>query len=70
LTDFTINDQGTIVIISAKNRKARRWVKTFVSPEGYQPNYPEMVIVEPRYAEAVVKGIIADGFRVKLAGSD
>jgi hypothetical protein len=64
--DFILEDHGSILFLHPQNQSAREWVKTYVSSEGYQPNWPR-VLVEPRYAPDLIQGLQNDGFIVESA---
>lgn len=62
--DFELQNEGSIIIIYANTTDAKEWVKENVSAAGYQPNYPNSIIVEPRYAMDLLNGIKDAGFTV------
>lgn len=64
MPDFTVEDHGTIFFIRPETDAAKEWVKKNVSQEGYQPYYPDQVVVEHRFVQNIVMGIVADGFVV------
>lgn len=62
--DFTVQNEGSIIVIHANTPAARTWVEENVSAAGYQPDYPRSLIVEPRYAMDLLTGIKSDGLTV------
>jgi hypothetical protein len=65
--DFTVQNEGSIIIIHANTKAARTWINENVSESGYQPDFPNSIIVEPRYAMDLLTGIKEAGFTI---GSD
>lgn len=58
-----ITDTGSIVLIEPMTRRAAAWIDEDVGAEsGFQPWYPT-IIVEPRYVDAIIDGMAADGIR-------
>ena len=63
---FALDDQGTILILIALTAAARDWVEANIGKDnGYQPYYPERIIVERRYIQPILDGIEADGLAVE-----
>ncbi len=62
--DFSLTDQGTILVLSALTDDARAWVGENVGTEGYQPDLPNRVYLEPRYVDALLDGIGEAGLTV------
>ena len=60
MTDFNISNHGSLVLVSAVTDVARSWVREHVSSEGYQPNYPGVLVVEPRYLGDILAGMDED----------
>jgi len=56
--DFTVNNQGSIVLLYPCTDAARTWVEENIGQggESFQPWYPT-IICEPRYIEAILEGI-------------
>lgn len=61
--DFILEDHGSILFLHPQNKSAEDWVNASVSQEGYQPNWPS-VLLERRYAQALVEGVQSEGFTV------
>lgn len=64
--DFILEDHGSILFLHPQNQNAKNWVASYVSREGYQPNWPS-VLLEPRYASDLIHGLQNDGFIVEVA---
>lgn len=62
--DFTIENHGSIFIFRPLSIGAQQWVEENVSPEGFHPDWPTLV-VEHRYASDLYQGILAAGFNVR-----
>jgi hypothetical protein len=63
--DFKVYPKGSIIMVEPLSPQARAWVKENVSPEGYQPYFPAL-IVEAAYIEDLVAGIQAEGMSVEV----
>lgn len=60
--DFRFENHGSIAFIRPLNDGAVAWVEEHIGQDnGYQPQWPT-VLVEHRFAEAILEGILADGF--------
>jgi hypothetical protein len=64
--DFIAQNGGSIIILRAMNADATAWIEENVSAGGYQPNYPESLIIEPRYFDDLAYGIQNAGLTVSL----
>ncbi len=63
--DFTIRDEGSLLLLVARTESAREWIDTHIGPaNGYQPFYPT-VVIEARFAGAILEGIAEDGLEVR-----
>jgi hypothetical protein len=59
--DFTIRDEGSLVLLSPCTEPARNWIADHIGPDnGYQPYYPT-IVVEPRYLAPILEGIRESG---------
>ena len=66
--DFTIRDEGTIVLLVPHTQPARSWIDEHIGPDnGYQPYYPT-VVIEHRYARPILEGIRESGFSLISGG--
>lgn len=64
--DFILQDCGSILFLHPQNKNATDWINDNVSSEGWQPHWPS-VLLEPRYASDLIKGLQNDGFVVEVA---
>ena len=63
--DVTVQNHGSLVQVVPHTTAARAWIDEHIGPDnGYQPYYPN-VIVEPRYIEDIVDGMVADGLELE-----
>ena len=63
--DFTIRDEGSILLLTPHTEPARTWIADHIGPDnGYQPLYPTIVI-EPRYFGPILEGIRESGLEVR-----
>jgi hypothetical protein len=63
--DFVLENHGSIFLLRPLTESARIWVDENVGPDnGFQPNYPT-VVIEHRYIADIVRGAIADGLEVR-----
>jgi len=64
MADFTVNNQGSIVLLYPSTDAARAWVDEHIGKDnGFQPYYPT-VVCEPRYLGDILEGIGAEGLDV------
>lgn len=62
--DVVVQDNGSTVFLRPQSRQAISWINRNIGKDnGYQPYWPT-VLIEPRYVEAVVDGMEADGLLV------
>ena len=60
-SDFSLRDEGSILLLTPRTESAREWIDTHVGPDnGFQPLYPTLVI-EPRFAGAILEGVRQSG---------
>jgi hypothetical protein len=64
--DFVLEDCGSILFLHPQNQSATDWINSFVSREGWQPQWPS-VLLEPRYAAPLIDGLQSEGFIVEAA---
>jgi len=58
--DFSFRDEGSIVLLTL-SPSAHEFVEECIgSDNGFQPYWPT-VVIERRYAQDIVEGILADG---------
>jgi hypothetical protein len=59
--DFSIRDEGSIVLLTPLSPSAHEFVEQRIgSDNGYQPYWPT-VVIEPRYVQDILEGVIAEG---------
>lgn len=59
--DFSFCDEGSLVLLTPLSPAAHAFVEERIgSNNGYQPMWPT-VVIERRYAQDILEGIIADG---------
>ena len=64
MTDATIMDGGSVVLIEPQTDAARAWVEENIGQDnGYQPYWPT-VTCERRYVADILDGMVADGLEV------
>jgi hypothetical protein len=63
--DFTVHNFGSILTLNPETTAARAWADENIGEDnGYQPWYPDAIIVESRFIDDLVEGIRADGLAV------
>ena len=62
LTDFTIENYGSIFLLTPASPEAVEWAATYL-PEDAQ-TWGESIVVEPRYIDTIATAIISDGLSV------
>lgn len=56
---------SSIAIVFAEDDDAREWIHEFVSETGFQPGFPNSLVVEHRFLEPLVAGFKEAGGEVK-----
>ena len=64
--DVTIQGEGTIYLATPESEAARAWMREHVQEDATY--YGDALVVEHRYAEPLVVGMILDGLRVAASG--
>ena len=64
-TDVLVEGGGSLYVFRVLSQSARAWVEEFVSPEGFQPQFPNVLYVEHRYARELAAGMQAEGLSVR-----
>lgn len=63
--DFSLRDEGSLILLTPLSPSAHDFVEERIgSGNGYQPYWPT-VVIERRYAQDILEGIIADGMAVQ-----
>lgn len=63
--DVLISGGGTLYVFSALTETAKDWIRENVSSEGFQPNFPDTIYVENRYAQPLAAGMVDFGLEVR-----
>lgn len=59
--DFSFRDEGSLVLLTPLSPSAHEFVEERIgSDNGFQPYWPT-VVIERRYAQAILEGVIAEG---------
>lgn len=60
--DFTLNDHGSIFILTPLSETANSWCDEYLPDDAQR--WGAGYVVEPRYIEPIVSGIVADGMSI------
>ena len=63
--DVLVEGGGSIYVFRIFSESARDWVEEHVSREGFQPEFPNVLYVEHRYARDLALGFQQAGLRVR-----
>jgi len=63
VADFRIINHGTICILQALTEVAENWVSEYL-PADATTWGQNGIVVEPRYVDPIIDGIVADGLEV------
>ena len=63
--DVRVENHGTIATITALTEAAREWVAENIECEPWQM-FAGSVCAEPRYVQAIIDGMEADGLEVEV----
>jgi hypothetical protein len=63
--DILVENHGSIVLLRPLTDAARLWVEDHIGPDNGYPPYWPTVLVEPRYVAPILKGMWADGLKVR-----
>jgi len=62
--DFSFRDEGSLVLLTPLSPLAHEFVEERIGSEnGFQPYWPT-VVIERRYAQDILEGVIAEGMVV------
>ena len=64
--DFVLENFGSIFLLRHRTEAGLIWIYAHVSRAGFQPYYPDNIIIEPRYVPDIIAGIRADGLVVRV----
>jgi hypothetical protein len=62
MTDIRVENYGSLWLVRPLNASAERWLVENVQEDAHW--FGGAVVVEPRYVEALVSGLVEDGFVV------
>jgi hypothetical protein len=60
--DFIVSDHGSLLLVTAQNASADRWLKSSTGDEAQW--FGNALVVEPRYIADLVAGLENDGYVV------
>ena len=60
--DFVVNDQGSIVLLLPNSDAAREWLADNIADDAMY--FGRSLVIEHRYADDVLAGIVADGLEI------
>jgi hypothetical protein len=63
--DILVEGGGSLFVFRILSESARTWVEESVSREGFQPDFPDTLYVEHRYARDLAAGMQACGLAVR-----
>lgn len=63
--DVLVSGGGSLFVFSMISDSAKSWAEENISREGFQPNFPNQVYVEHRYAHDLAQGLISSGLVVR-----
>ena len=59
--DFTVNNQGSIFILTGISEACREWIETHVGDD-QSMTWGKGIVVEHRYIQDIIDGLQAEGF--------
>lgn len=62
MTDFTLENHGTIAVLTPLTEEAEDWVVSYLPEDAQQ--WGRGVVIEPRYLPPIIEGIEADGMTI------
>lgn len=66
-TDFTVTDEGTIVLLVAETDAAKAWGAENLPASTERMRWGNAAVIEHRYAQDIIEGIQNDGLTVEVA---
>jgi hypothetical protein len=63
MADFTLRDEGTIMLLFPESEAAEQWAEEHISDEAL--TWAAAIVVELRYLPDIIDGIQADGLTVE-----
>lgn len=62
MSDFTVQDEGTIVLLRATSPAGEAWATENLPDDATA--WGDAVVVEHRYIGAIIEGIVGDGLEI------
>lgn len=62
--DFTLSDHGSVTILTALSSEGADWIDENL-PDDVQM-WGNGVVIEPRFVEAILDGLMTDGLTVRM----
>lgn len=62
--DFTLQDEGTIVLLTPKSEEAQEFIDTHIDPDAQ--TFCDAVVIEPRYVQPIIAHIEEHGMVVEV----
>jgi hypothetical protein len=63
--DVLVEGGGSLYVFRILSESARDWVEEYVSREGFQPQFPNVLYVEHRYAQDLAFGFQQAGLAIE-----
>lgn len=60
--DFAFRDYGTVCILTPLSPEGSQWVREHIAADA--PRWCGGIVIESRFADAILDGILGDGFEV------
>lgn len=60
--DFKFANHGSVTVLTPISEAAKAWIDENIDPDAQK--WAGGVVIEPRYADAVLNGISGDGFSI------
>lgn len=64
MADFQVANHGTVALLRPVSEAGKTWAEENITTEPWQ-HFGGAIAVEPRYLDAIVQGIEADGLEVQ-----
>ncbi len=63
--DISLENHGSIFLVRPLSAAGTDWIEQNIGEgNGYQPDYPNSIIVEHRYILSIVDGMLNDGLEI------
>jgi hypothetical protein len=64
--DFIVEGRGSLIMLRCLTIQAKDWAINHIGTEGFQSNWDDALVIEPRYFRSLFEEIRAEGFNVQL----